>query len=85
MSDSPVTSDPSSQTHFPSHDNRAGGATEMECGRMKAERNTVWGGVVGSRGHLGHAVCNEDVFRNVCYKFRGTSWWFKQGTHPGPS
>lgn len=56
----------------------------MECGRMKAERNTVWGGVVGSRGHLGHAVCNEDVFRNVCYKFRGTSWCLSRGCIRGP-
>lgn len=43
--------------------NRAGRAMEMERERMKAERNMVWGGVVGSRGHLGHAVvtrmCSE--------------------------
>lgn len=42
---------------------------EMERERMKAERNMVWEGVVGSRGPLGHAVvtrmCSEMFAVNV--------------------
>lgn len=42
---------------------------EMERERMKAERNMVWGGMVGSGGHLGHAVvtrmCSEMFAVNV--------------------
>ena len=64
--------------------NRAGGAMGTERGRMKAERNMIWGGVVGSRGHVGHAVGNEDVLRNVCCKFRGTSWCLSRGRIRGP-
>ena len=55
-----------------------------EHGRMKAERNMIWGGVVGSKGHVGYAVGNEDVFRNVCCKFRGTSLCLSRGHIWGP-